>query len=125
MLKYWASQSCEINYDRISGLTALKYNATVLVQKPHVKSLLSVFSPNVMYPKWNQRQYMPLREGVWPTDKCGKWTHIGVVGNKDGSAAGAQHSPAILRSRTATWRRRGIKKSTSELYHEDKPSNFW
>ena len=74
---------------------ALKYSAATFIQKLRVEISSDPSSPNLMSETEYHRQYVLTRERAGPTDRCGKSTYIGVVGNKDASEAEAQYGCAI------------------------------
>ena len=81
----------------------MKPNATILTQKLFVRFFSDVLSPSLMRVK-EPEKYMLIREGAWPSDECGRWAYIGVVGNRGGCVAEAQDGFAILRKFTAVLR---------------------
>jgi len=71
-LKAWASSPWETNYERIPGLSPLKFNSELFVQKLIAKFCPDSFSPAMREADENQKQYIMIHEGGWPNEACGK-----------------------------------------------------
>merc|ERR1719262_167648 len=87
LLKKWASQPWQTNYERIPGLDALKQNNAMFIQKLLVKFCPDSMSPTIRRAGDNMRQYILVHEGGWPSDECGEWVEFMSVGNKDECAS--------------------------------------
>jgi len=91
VLKSWATQPWEANYERIPGLEALKYNPEIFASKLIARFCSDAASPAQLISKENQLQFMKVHEGGYPDDTCGKRTKIGKL-SKDDCAAKARDS---------------------------------
>lgn len=88
VLKTWASQPWETNYEHIPGLEALKCNAEVFVGKLVAKFCPDSKSPSQMLALESQRRYMIVHENGWPDTKCGgRREEVGKVGSMEDCAA--------------------------------------
>merc|ERR1719361_3050022 len=65
VLKSWASQPWQTNYERIPGLAALKQNNAMFIQKLIVKFCPDSMSPSLRAAKDNIRQYILIHEDGW------------------------------------------------------------
>merc|ERR1719356_1717848 len=74
MLKQWASQPWEVNYERIPGLLALEHNKDMFAGKLVAKFCSKSMSPSAMRAKEEQVNYMLIHEDGYPDDACGAWT---------------------------------------------------
>jgi hypothetical protein len=91
-LKGWASQPWETNFQRIPGLTALKFNAEMFAGKIVAKFCPNAFSPSQLRQKEEQRNYMLIHESGYPSDECGAWTWLGKGHVRDDCAAAAREA---------------------------------
>jgi len=89
-LMKWASQPWRTNYERIPGLTALKSNTGIFVQKLIVKFCPDSMSPSLRAAKDNMRQYILVHEDGWASDECGKWEEMEPTKSKDECARQAR-----------------------------------
>jgi hypothetical protein len=83
ILKTWASQPWETNYERIPGLQALQFNTMMFVQKLLVKFCPDSISPTLRASKDSMRQYILIHENGFPSDECGEWISMDHTSNKD------------------------------------------
>lgn len=71
VLKEWASQPWEANYERVPGLAALTANTELFAERLITKFCPDVFSPSQMEAKEAANGYMLVRERGWPSKNCG------------------------------------------------------
>ena len=83
ILKKWASQPWETNYERIPGLQALQFNTMMFVQKLIVKFCPDSISPTLRAAKDSMRQYILIHENGWASDECGEWKEMEHTSDKD------------------------------------------
>ena len=77
MLRGWASDPWETNYERIPGLTALINNEPEYAQKLLVKFCPRAFSPSQRLEEETQQGYLLIHEEGYPSDSCGEWKYMG------------------------------------------------
>jgi hypothetical protein len=90
ILKKWASQPWETNYERIPGLAALQFNTLMFVQKLIVKFCPDAMSPTLRHAKDIMRQYILIHEDGWASDECGEWKELKMTSDKDDCARQAR-----------------------------------
>ncbi|CAK0836936.1 unnamed protein product [Prorocentrum cordatum] len=78
VLRGWASDPWETNYERIPGLTALENNEPEYAQKLLVKFCPRAFSPSAKLEAEQQQGYLKIRENGYPSDSCGPWRVMGT-----------------------------------------------
>jgi hypothetical protein len=78
LLKKWASQPWETNYERIPGLLALEHNKDMFAGKLVAKFCSKSMSPSQQLQKEEQESYMMIHEDGYPDDACGHWTWYGT-----------------------------------------------
>ncbi|CAK0826481.1 unnamed protein product [Prorocentrum cordatum] len=79
VLRGWASDPWETNYERIPGLTALVNNEPEYAQKLLVKFCPRAFSPSAKLEEEQQQGYLKIHEEGYPSDSCGRWRDMGRV----------------------------------------------
>jgi len=77
VLRGWASEPWETNYERIPGLTALINNEPEFAQKLLVKFCPRAFSPSERSVEETQQGYLMIHEEGYPSDSCGAWRPMG------------------------------------------------
>jgi hypothetical protein len=87
VLKKWASQPWETNYERIPGLLALKHNTEMFAQKVIAKFCSQSFSPSANKEKVDATEYMLIHEGGEPNSECASVTNVGYMPSVDECAA--------------------------------------
>jgi len=93
-LRRWASFPWQTSFQQIPGLEVLKHNEEVFARKLVTKFCPDSFSPALQGSKDNQRQYMRVRGGGWPNEKCAKRLQRASAGTKDDCAAAARAAKA-------------------------------
>lgn len=78
VLKQWASQPWETNYERIPGLLALSHNLDMFAGKLVAKFCSNSMSPSVQAQQEQEMEYMLIHEGGYPDDSCGTWIWHGT-----------------------------------------------
>jgi hypothetical protein len=77
MIKEWASQPWQTNYERIPGLLALEFNMDSFAGKLVAKFCSKSISPSIQMQKAEDLEYMMIHESGYPSDECGKWKWYG------------------------------------------------
>jgi len=77
VLKSWASQPWETNYERIPGLLALSNNFDMFGMRLISKFCPNAFSPSRQEEKDETRGFMLIHEKGWPSESCGAYTIMG------------------------------------------------
>ena len=77
VLRGWASDPWETNYERIPGLTALINNEPEFAQKLLVKFCPRAFSPSQQLTEDTQSGFLKIHEEGYPSDSCGEWKWMG------------------------------------------------
>jgi len=83
ILRGWASQPWETNFELIPGLDTLVNNEPEFAQRLLVKFCPRAFSPSQKEDEETQSGYLKIHEEGFPSDSCGAWNHVGVVDNVD------------------------------------------
>merc|ERR1719401_2578975 len=73
VLRGWASDPWETNFERIPGLTALINNEPEYAQKLLVKFCPRAFSPSQKSEEETQQGYLKIHEEGYPSDSCGEY----------------------------------------------------
>jgi hypothetical protein len=73
----FASSPHESNFQRIPGLTALKYNADMFAGRIIAKFCPASFSPSLAKQHAVEVNYAMIRESGYPSDGCGAWAWHG------------------------------------------------
>jgi len=89
-LKHWASAPWSTNYERIPGLTALKFTPELFIQTLVSKFCPDSFSPATQSAIDNQKQYLMVHEGGMPSAACAKKVLSLQAGSRDDCAAAAR-----------------------------------
>ncbi|CAK0862315.1 unnamed protein product [Prorocentrum cordatum] len=76
VLRGWASEPWETNYERIPGLTALINNEPEFAQKLLVKFCPRAFSPSQKIEEETQQGFLKIHEEGYPSDSCGEWKRM-------------------------------------------------
>jgi len=89
-MKNWASSPWQTNYERIPGISALKFN-----QEAFANKLVSKFCPDAISPsdaKDNNevKQYMMIKEGGMPNPVCARPGEVGKVASVEACAEAAR-----------------------------------
>merc|ERR1719326_1154984 len=79
VLRGWASEPWETNYERIPGLATLINNEPEFAQRLLVKFCPRAFSPSQKEDVEEQSGYLKIHEEGYPSDSCGAWKYVGVV----------------------------------------------
>merc|ERR1719282_43504 len=78
VLRGWASQPWETNFERIPGLDTLVNNEPEFAQRLLVKFCPRAFSPSQREEEEDQSGYLKIHEEGYPSDSCGAWRkHVG------------------------------------------------
>jgi len=93
-LRRWASFPWQTSFQQIPGLEVLKHNQEVFAQKLVTKFCPDSFSPALQRSKDNQKQYMRIRRGGWPNEKCAKRLRRTSATTMDDCAAAARAAKA-------------------------------
>jgi hypothetical protein len=83
VLRGWASEPWETNYERIPGLDALLNNEPEYAQKLLVKFCPRAFSPSQRLEEETQQGYLKIHEEGYPSDSCGEWKYMGTADNAE------------------------------------------
>jgi len=83
ILKEWASQPWETNYERIPGLDALANNFDKFGGKMIAKFCPKAFSPSLEKKKSENAGYMLIHEFGYPDDACGANFNMGIYASLD------------------------------------------
>jgi hypothetical protein len=83
ILRGWASQPWETNFELIPGLETLVNNEPEFAQRLLVKFCPRAFSPSQKEDDETQSGYLKIHEEGYPSDSCGAWKYLGVVDNAD------------------------------------------
>merc|ERR1719343_840868 len=79
VLRGWASEPWETNYEQIPGLSALVNNEPEFAQKLLVKFCPRAFSPSQKSQEETQQGFLMIHEEGYPSDSCGAWKWMGRV----------------------------------------------
>jgi hypothetical protein len=77
VLKGWASEPWETNYERLPGLLALSNNFPLFAQRVLTKFCPNAFSPMRQAEEDKARGFMLIKEGGWPSMDCATFTVMG------------------------------------------------
>jgi hypothetical protein len=77
VLRGWASDPWETNFERIPGLDSLINNEPEYAQKLLVKFCPKAFSPSQRLEEEQQQGYLLIHEEGYPSDSCGAWRYMG------------------------------------------------
>merc|ERR1719333_1426673 len=77
VLKRWASDPWQTNYERIPGLLALSNNFEMFGMRLLVKFCPNAYSPSRKEEKNEVQGYMLIHESGWPDETCGPYTIMG------------------------------------------------
>jgi hypothetical protein len=77
LIKQWASQPWQTNYERIPGLLALEHNLDMFAGKLVAKFCSKSMSPSAQLQKEEESQFMLIHEDGYPDDSCGHWNWHG------------------------------------------------
>jgi len=83
VLRGWASQPWETNYERIPGLDTLINNEPEFAQRLLVKFCPRAFSPSQREEEEEQEGYLLIHEEGYPSAECGVDTFVGRVDSPD------------------------------------------
>merc|ERR1719343_2005185 len=83
ILRGWASQPWETNFELIPGLQSLVNNEPEFAQRLLVKFCPRAFSPSLKAEQETQSGYLKVHEEGYPSDSCAAWKYLGVVDNAD------------------------------------------
>lgn len=90
-LKHWASFPWQTSFQRIPGLQALKHNVDTFAQRLITQFCPNSFSLSLQRAQDEQKQYMLVRKGGWPSESCAKRVHAAKpLGSKDDCATAAR-----------------------------------
>ena len=89
-MKDWASSPWQTNYERIPGISSLRYNQEAFADK-----LVSKFCPDAISPSEQQnndkaKQYMMIKEGGMPNPACARPGEVGKVASVEACAEAAR-----------------------------------
>jgi len=93
-MRRWASFPWQTSFQQIPGLEVLKHNECVFAQKLVTKFCPDSFSPSLQRVKDNQKQYMLVRRGGFPNEKCATRLQQASAGTKDDCAVAARAAKA-------------------------------
>jgi hypothetical protein len=83
ILRGWASEPWETNFELIPGLTALVNNEPEFAQKLLVKFCPRAFSPSQRLDEETQQGYLKIHEEGYPSDSCGEWKSMGTATSEE------------------------------------------
>merc|ERR1719517_155406 len=83
VLRGWASDPWETNFERIPGLDALVNNEPEYAQRLLVKFCPRAFSPSLELEKERSRGFLKVHEEGYPSDSCGQWGWLGHQSSVD------------------------------------------
>lgn len=95
-LKDWASQPWETNYEHIPGLQAMKHNMGTFTQALVAKFCPDAVSPSGMALKDQERGFMLVHEGGFPSGDCGDWMDLGFVSTPEECFQRTQTTDEVL-----------------------------
>jgi len=83
ILRGWASDPWETNFELIPGLQSLVNNEPEFAQKLLVKFCPRAFSPSLKAEQETQIGYLKIHEEGFPADSCAAWTDLGKLDSAD------------------------------------------
>jgi len=95
ILRGWASQPWETNFERIPGLDTLVNNEPEFAQRLLVKFCPRAFSPSVKAEEEEQSGYLKIREEGRPSKSCGDYKYVGAVASVDACMEAAKADGAM------------------------------
>jgi len=95
ILRGWASQPWETNFERIPGLDTLVNNEPEFAQRLLVKFCPRAFSPSVKAEEEEQSGYLKIREEGRPSKSCGDYKYVGAVESADACMEAAKADGAM------------------------------
>jgi len=107
ILKEWASQPWETNYERIPGLDALANNFDMFGQRMIAKFCPNAFSPSQERTKSENAGYMLIREYGFPDEACGPYYNMGVYNTVDDCYIGVKEQGMMAFAYTHSGRMEG------------------
>jgi len=79
VIREWASQPWETNYERLPGVDGITANEDLFAQRMLVKFCPRAFSPSLRLAEEQEVGFLKIKEDAYPTDSCGKWTYLGIM----------------------------------------------
>merc|ERR1719356_2318187 len=117
ILRGWASQPWETNFELIPGLTALVNNEPEFAQKLLVKFCPRAFSPSQRLDEEVQQGYLKIHEEGYPSDSCGEWKHMGTASDEEACMELVKET-GILAFAYESGGRLGLQRVRFHLHHE-------
>eukprot|EP00418_Pyrodinium_bahamense_P095493 CAMPEP_0179044730 /NCGR_PEP_ID=MMETSP0796-20121207/17820_1 /TAXON_ID=73915 /ORGANISM="Pyrodinium bahamense, Strain pbaha01" /LENGTH=184 /DNA_ID=CAMNT_0020741129 /DNA_START=14 /DNA_END=568 /DNA_ORIENTATION=- len=106
ILKEWASQPWETNFERIPGLAALKFNMPFFAEKLLVKFCPNSMSPSLMMEREADTTppYILIHQYGYPSDECGVWIWEGYTGTIEECLLRAEKNKHMAIAFGRSWR---------------------
>jgi hypothetical protein len=78
LIRKWASQPWETNYERLPGIDGITANEDLFAQRMLVKFCPRAFSPSLQLAEEQEVGFLKIKEDGYPDDSCGKWVYLGT-----------------------------------------------
>jgi hypothetical protein len=78
LIRKWASQPWETNYERLPGIDGITANEDLFAQRMLVKFCPRAFSPSQRLAEEQAVGFLKIKEDAYPSDSCGQWVYLGT-----------------------------------------------
>jgi len=77
LIREWASQPWETNYERLPGVEGIIANEDLFAQRMLVKFCPRAFSPSLQEAEEQEVGFLKIKEDGYPANNCGQWIYLG------------------------------------------------